>query len=72
MVRWPFRRCSVEWPFDWRRAVKSSLVSDVAVLGVPWSSIQGWSEAAELADVPLQHLDWLLMLPSGLASGSSP
>ena len=29
-------------------------------MGVPRSLIQGWSEVAELADLPLRRVDWLL------------
>ena len=32
----------------------------LAVVGVPRSLIQGWSEVAELADLPLRRVDWLL------------
>ena len=30
------------------------------MVGVPRSLIQGWSEVAELADLPLRRVDWLL------------
>jgi hypothetical protein len=32
----------------------------LAVVGVPRSLIQGWSEVAELADLPLRRVDWSL------------
>jgi hypothetical protein len=41
--------------------ITSSPVQDaLAVVGVPRSLIQGWSEVAELADLPLRRVDWSL------------
>ena len=53
---------SVELPFDLAESyITSSPVQDaLAVVGVPRSLIQGWSEVAELADVPLRRVDWML------------
>ena len=65
MVRLVFcpRRCSLlSLPFDLAESyVTSSPVQEaLAVVGVPRSLIQGWSEVAELADLPLRRVDWLL------------
>ena len=53
---------SVDLPFDLAESyVTSSPVQEaLAVVGVPRSLIQGWSEVAELADVPLRRVDWSL------------
>ena len=53
---------SVDLPFDLAESyITSSPVQDaLAVVGVPRSVIQGWSEVAELADLPLQRVDWSL------------
>ncbi len=53
---------SVDLPFDLAESyVTSSPVQEaLAVVGVPRSLIQGWSEVAELADLPLRRVDWLL------------
>ena len=49
---------SVDLPFDLAESyVTSSPVQEaLAVVGVPRSLIQGWSEVAELADVPLRRV----------------
>ena len=53
---------AVDLPFDLaENYVTSSPVQDaLAVVGVPRSLIQGWSEVAALADLPLRRVDWLL------------
>lgn len=53
---------SVDLPFDLAESyVTSSPMQDaLAVVGVPRSLIQGWSEVAELADLPLRRVDWSL------------
>ena len=53
---------SVELPFDLAESyITSSPVQEaLAVVGVPRSLIQAWSEVAELADVPLRRVDWSL------------
>ena len=53
---------SHDLPFDLAESyVTSSPVQEaLAVVGVPRSLIQGWSEVAELADLPLRRVDWLL------------
>ena len=53
---------SVDLPFDLAESyITSSPVQEaLVVLGVPRSLIQGWSEVAELADVPLRRVVWLL------------
>ncbi|MCB4389117.1 hypothetical protein [Synechococcus sp. MU1617] len=53
---------AVELPFDLaENYVTSSPVQDaLAVVGVPRSLIQGWSEVAALADLPLRRVDWSL------------
>ena len=53
---------AAELPFDLEESyITSSPVQDaLAVLGVPRSLIQAWSEVAELADVPLRRVDWSL------------
>ena len=53
---------SVDPPFDLAESyVTSSPVQEsLAPVGVPRSLIQGWSEVAELADLPLRRVDWLL------------
>ena len=53
---------SVELPFDLAESyITSSPVQEaLAVVGVPRSLIQGWSEVAEPADLPLRRVDWLL------------
>ena len=53
---------SVDLPFDLAESyVTSSPVQDsLAVVGVSRSLIQGWSEVAGLADVPLRRVDWSL------------
>ena len=53
---------SVELPFGLAESyVTSSPVQEaLAVVGVPRSLIQGWSEVAELADLPLRRVDWSL------------
>ena len=52
----------VELPFDLVESyITSSPVKEaLAVVGVPRSLIQAWSEVAELADVPPRRIDWLL------------
>ena len=53
---------SLDLPFDLAESyVTSSPVQEaLAVVGVPRSLIQAWSEVAELADLPLRRVDWLL------------
>ena len=53
---------TVDLPFDLAESyITSSPVNDVlAVVGVERSLIQAWSEVAELADLPLRRVDWLL------------
>ena len=53
---------SIDLPFDLAESyVTSSPVQEaLAGVGVPRSLIQGWSEVAELADLPLRRVDWLL------------
>ena len=53
---------SVDLPFALAESyVTSSPVQEaLAVVGVPRSLIQAWSEVAELADLPLRRVDWLL------------
>ena len=53
---------SVDLPFDLAESyITSSPVQDaLAVVGVPRSLVQGWSEVAELADLPLRRVDWSL------------
>ena len=53
---------SVDLPFELAESyVTSSPVQEaLAVVGVPRSLIQGWSEVVELADLPLRRVDWLL------------
>jgi hypothetical protein len=53
---------SVDLPMDLAESyITSSPVQDaLAVVGVPRSLIQGWSEVAELADLPLRRVDWSL------------
>jgi len=53
---------AVDLPFDLaENYVTSSPVQDaLAVVGVPRSLIQGWSEVAALADLPLRRVDWSL------------
>ena len=53
---------SVDLPFDLAESyITSAPVQDaLAVVGVPRSLIQGWSEVAALADLPLRRVDWLL------------
>ena len=53
---------SVDLPFELAESyVTSSPVNEaLAVVGVPRSLIQAWSEVAELADLPLRRVDWLL------------
>ena len=53
---------SVDLPFDLAESyVTSSPVQDsLAVVGVPRSLIQGWSEVVQLADFPLRRVDWSL------------
>ena len=53
---------SVDLPFDLAESyITSSPVQEaLAVVGVPRSLIQGWSEVAELADLPLRRVDWSL------------
>ena len=53
---------SVELPFGLAESyVTSSPVQEaLAVVGVSRSLIQGWSEVAELADLPLRRVDWSL------------
>ena len=53
---------SVDLPFDLAESyITSSPVQEaLVVVGVPRSLIQGWSEVAELADVPLRRVDWSL------------
>lgn len=53
---------SVELPFDLAQSyITSSPVQEaLAVVGVPRSLLQGWSEVAELADLPLRRVDWSL------------
>ena len=54
---------AVELPFELVESyITSSPVQEaLAVVGAPRSLIQGWSEVAELADVPLRRVDWVLM-----------
>ena len=54
---------SVDLPFGLAESyVTSSPVQEsLALVGVPRSLIQAWSEVAELADVPLLRLDPLLL-----------
>ena len=53
---------SVELPFDLAESyITSSPVQEaLAVVGVRRSLLQGWSEVAELADLPLRRVDWSL------------
>ena len=53
---------SVDLPMDLAESyITLSPVQDaLAVVGVPRSLIQGWSEVAELADLPLRRVDWSL------------
>ena len=53
---------SVDLPFGLAESyVTSSPVQEsLALVGVPRSLIQAWSEVAELADLPLRRVDWLL------------
>ena len=53
---------SVDLPFELAESyVTSSPVQEsLALVGVPRSLIQAWSEVAELADLPLRRVDWLL------------
>ena len=53
---------SVDLPFGLAESyVTSSPVREsLALVGVPRSLIQAWSEVAELADVPLRRVDWSL------------
>ena len=53
---------SVDLPFELAESyVTSSPVNEaLAVVGMPRSLIQAWSEVAELADLPLRRVDWLL------------
>ena len=53
---------SVELPFDLAESyITSSPVQEaLAVVGVSRSLVQGWSEVAELADLPLRRVDWSL------------
>ncbi|QNI65932.1 hypothetical protein [Synechococcus sp. A15-44] len=53
---------AVDLPFDLAESfITASPAQDaLAVVGVPRSLIQGWSEVADLADVPLRRVDWLL------------
>tara|TARA_Y100000022_G_scaffold97948_1_gene84441 strand:- start:53 stop:688 length:636 start_codon:yes stop_codon:yes gene_type:complete len=53
---------SVDLPFGLAESyVTSSPVQEsLALVGVPRSLIQAWSEVAELADVPLRRVDWSL------------
>ena len=53
---------AVELPFDLAETyITSCPVHDaLAVVGVPRSLIQGWSEVAALADLPLRRVDWSL------------
>ena len=53
---------SVDLPFDLVESYITSLPvkEALAVVGVSRSLIQGWSEVAELADLPLRRVDWLL------------
>ena len=52
----------VELPFDLAESyITSSPVQEaLAVVAAPRSLIQGWSEVAELADLPLRRVDWSL------------
>jgi len=52
----------VELPFDLAQSyiTSSSVQSALAVVGVPRSLIQSWSEVAQLADLPLRRIDWSL------------
>jgi len=58
----PLALQSVELPFDLAESyITSSPVQEaLAVVGVPRSLLQGWSEVAELADLPLRRVDWSL------------
>ena len=53
---------AVVLPFDLAESyITSSPVQEAfAVVGVPRSLIQAWSEVAELADLPLRRVDWTL------------
>jgi len=53
---------AVELPFDLSESyVTSSPVQDaLAVVGVPRSLIEAWSEVMQLADLPLRRVDWSL------------
>lgn len=53
---------AVELPFDLAESyITSSPVHDaLEVVAVPRSLIQGWSEVAALADLPLRRVDWSL------------
>ena len=53
---------SVELPFDLAESyITSSPVQEaLAVVAAPRSLVQGWSEVAELADLPLRRVDWSL------------
>ena len=53
---------AVVLPFDLAESyITSSPVQEAfAVVGVPRSLIQAWSEVAELADLPLRRVDWSL------------
>jgi hypothetical protein len=58
----PLALQSVELPFDLAESyITSSPVQEaLAVVAVPRSLLQGWSEVAELADLPLRRVDWSL------------
>ena len=53
---------SVDLPFECVESyfTSSPVQEALAVVGVPRSLIQAWSEVAELADLPLRRVDWLL------------
>ena len=53
---------SVDLPFDLAESyiTSSPVQGALAVVAVPRSLIWGWSEVAELADLPLRRVDWSL------------
>ena len=53
---------SLDLPFDLEESyITSSPVQDaLVVVGVPRPLVQGWIEVAELADLPLRRVDWVL------------
>ncbi|WP_115081249.1 hypothetical protein [Synechococcus sp. N32] len=59
----PLALQSVELPFGLAESyvTSSPLKEALAVVAVPRSLMQGWSEVAELADLPLRRVDWSLI-----------